>query len=250
MKQTKVVTILNQKGGVSKTTIVTNLSLFLAEDKKNILLVDLDPQGNLSRFFKSNDAPTVYDCLVKGASLTDCIKKTAYKNIDIVAANVMLSDAEFSLMSKVGREGILSRILKETKESGKYDYILVDTAPTLGVLTMNGIFAGDSLLIPCVCEPYSMDGLNVVLNVIKQCQDVKPEIQISGVIISRFKKVNMHQQIEDALRAQFKDLVWNTKIREAITVSECSINGDALSAGSNSANDFAELTKEFKKKIK
>lgn len=249
MKQTKVVTILNQKGGVSKTTIVTNLSLFLADDKKSILLVDLDPQGNLSRFFNACDAPTVYDCMVKDTPFTDCIKSTSHKNINIVSANVMLSDAEFSLMASVGREGILSRLLKETKENGKYDYILVDTAPTLGVLTMNGIFASDSILIPCVCEPYSMDGLGVVMNVINKCKVVRPEINVAGIIISRYKKVNMHQQIEDALREMYKDLVWNTKIREAITISECSINGDALTAG-NSYDDFAELEKEFKKKIK
>lgn len=250
MGKTKTVTILNQKGGVSKTTIVTNLSLFLAENKKNVLLVDLDPQGNLSRFFKSNDAPTVYECLVKGAKLADCIKQTSRKGIDIVSANVMLSDAEFSLMSKVGREGILKRVLRDIKASDKYDYILIDTAPTLGVLTMNGIFASDSILIPCVCEPYSLDGLSVVTNVISQCQEVDPDITIAGIIISRFKKVNMHQQIEEALRNQFSDLVWNSKIREAITVSECSVNGDDLSSGSNSAEDFKDLTKEFMNKIK
>lgn len=250
MKETKVVTIMNQKGGVGKTTIVANLSIFLASEKKKVLLIDVDPQGNLSKFFKEPDYPTIQDCFDGRVKFEDCIKKPSYTGINIVSANVKLSDAEFALNNRVGREGVLSRLIKVTKESGTYDYIIIDTAPTLGVLTMNGIFASNSILIPCVCEPYSYDGLCVVKKVLGQCQEVNTDIRVDGIIISRYKKVNMHQQIEEQIREMFGDLVWKARIREAITVSESSFDGSALNACSNSADDFKELVKEFKKRIK
>lgn len=252
----KAIAIFNQKGGVGKTTTAINFAAALAEKKKRVLLIDNDPQGNMSSgigFTKSEAQLSVYDLLIQGEPIEKCIYATAYKGIDIVPGSVDLAGAEIELIGFDNREGLLKAQLDRVKPS--YDYIIVDCPPSLGLLTVNALVAVDSVLIPIQCEYYALEGVSHLLNTFNLIKNnINPNIKIEGVLLSMFdSRTNLSLQVMEEVKQHFKDLVYHTVIPRNIRLAEAPSHGlpimyyDRRSKGSEA---YISLAKEFLKKEK
>lgn len=249
----KAIAIFNQKGGVGKTTTAINFAAALAEKKKKVLLIDNDPQGNMTSGVgvdKNAVQFSVYDMLIQEQSIEQCIVKTEYKGIDIVPGSVDLAGAEIELIAFDKREHLLKSQL--SKVAMNYDYIIVDCPPSLGLLTVNALVAVDSVMIPIQCEYYALEGVGHLINTFNLIKEnINPNIKIEGVLLSMYdSRTNLSVQVLEEVKAHFKDLVYNTVIPRNIRLAEAPSHGmpvihyDRKSKGSEA---YIKLAKEFLK---
>ena len=247
----KVISIVNQKGGVAKTTTTVNLATAFAAVNKKVLVIDLDPQGNSSTGFGINQQQrknTIYQALTNFIKLQDAIISTNIPNLEIVTANTNLYCAELDLIGLKEREYVLLRLLIEVKRL--YDYIIIDCPPSLNLLTINALTASDEVLIPMQCDFYSLEGLSHLLKTIEIVEKkLNPKIKIAGILFTMYDKRNrLTEQVEDDVRKCLGELVFKTVIPRNVKLSEAPSYGkpaiiyDYKCSG---AVAYIELTKEI-----
>ena len=250
----KVIVVANQKGGVGKTTTSVNLSAYLGDLKKKVLVIDCDPQGNTTSGFgieKESLNKTIYDVLVNNESLSDATIETKYKNLSICPSDVDLAGAEIELVSVNQREYIMQKEIDKIKE--KYDYILIDCPPSLGLLTLNAFAAADSVIIPIQCEYYALEGLGQLTNTISTLrQSINSKLEIEGILLTMFdKRTNLSTLVYEEVKKFFPEKVFKTVIPRNVRLSEAPSFGEPILAYdkfSKGAFAYKALAKELIKK--
>ncbi|MDX9789311.1 MAG: AAA family ATPase [Candidatus Kapabacteria bacterium] len=250
----KIIAIANQKGGVGKTTTTVNLAAALGVLEKKVLLIDADPQANASSGLGVDvDNVTIgtYQVLEHANTIEESIVSCTAPNVDVVPAHIDLVAIEIELVDKERREYMLKEALKPIKDI--YDFILIDCAPSLGLLTLNALTAADSVIIPIQCEYYALEGLGKLLNTIKSVQKLhNPELDIEGMLLTMYdSRLRLSNQVVEEVQKHFNDMVFetiiqrNVKLSEAPSFGESIINFDATSKG---ANNYLSLAEEIIKK--
>jgi len=250
--QAKVVAMCNQKGGVGKTTSTINLGAALAEYGRRVLLVDMDPQGALSAGLGVPHYEldkTVHNLLVEPrASIDEVLMPTRFKNLDLVPSNIDLSAAEIQLVNEVGREQTLARALHPVLD--RYDYVLIDCQPSLGLLTVNGLTCSDGVVIPTECEYFSLRGLALLTDTVEKVRDrLNPKLEISGILLTRYdpRTVNAREVMARVVE-RFGDLVFDTVITRTVRFPETSVAGEPITTWaprSGGAMAYRALAREF-----
>lgn len=246
----RIIAIANQKGGVAKTTTAVNMAAFMAMEGKQILLIDIDPQGNASSGLGINRLETeycIYDVIINGVSIDAVTHDTELENLKLVPATIQLAGAEIELVSAISRESKLKKALKGVKE--QYDYIIIDCPPSLGLLTLNALTAADSLLIPIQCEYYALEGLGQLMNTYELVRKhLNPDLEIEGVLLTMFDaRTNLAIQVVDEVKNHFKGKVFATIIPRNVRLSEAPSHGKPVSLydpKSRGAEVYHELAKE------
>lgn len=250
----KTITLANQKGGVGKTTTAINLAASLASLDKKVLLVDMDPQANASSGLGieiSDLKNTVYECLVHSIEVSDAILSTNVNGLDIVPSHIDLAGAEVELMDINNRESTLKSKLMGIKD--KYDYIIIDSSPSLGLLTVNALVAADSVLIPVQCEYFALEGISKLLSTIKIIRKkLNPHIEIEGFLMTMYdSRTRLNNQVYEEVKKHFKDLVFSTVIQRNIKLGEAPSYGlpaILYDADSKGAINHLQLASEIIKK--
>lgn len=245
--------IVNQKGGVGKSTTAVNLSASLAEMGISVLLVDIDPQGNASSGVgvdKGKLEYSIYDVLIDGISIDKAVIRTDIENFDILPANIDLAGAEIELVSMISRESKLKRVIEGVDE--KYEYIVYDCPPSLGLLTLNALTAADGILVPIQCEYYALEGLGQLINTVTLVQNnLNPELDIEGVLLTMYDaRTNLSQQVIDEVNNYFHDRVYDTIIPRNVRLSEAPSFGKPINlydSSSKGASAYRALAKEVTK---
>ena len=253
-KQT-IVSVLNQKGGVGKTTSTINLASALGKLGSKVLVVDADPQGNATSGLgldKNSLSTTLYDVLVSGVELSSVIQNTSSKNVFLVPSNSKLASAEIDISNKQNRELILKNHLHAI---GRYDYILIDCPPSLGLLTINALSASNKVLIPVQSEYYALEGLSQLLQVMQQVQaSYNPNLELLGVAITMYDKRNsLSKQVQEELKKHFGNKLMSTIIPRNIRLAEAPSYGkpiDEYEKWSKGAKAYKNLAKEIDKTLK
>lgn len=250
----KIIAIANQKGGVGKTTTTINLAASLGVLEKKVLLIDADPQANASSGLGIDvDSVTIgsYQVLEHSHTALEAIVKSSAANVDVIPAHIDLVAIEIELVDKEEREYMLKKALESIKD--QYDYILIDCAPSLGLLTLNALTAADSVVIPIQCEYFALEGLGKLLNTIKSVQKIhNPDLDIEGLLLTMFdSRLRLSNQVVEEVQKHFSDMVFDTiiqrnvKLSEAPSFGESIINFDATSKG---AVNYISLAEEIIKK--
>jgi chromosome partitioning protein len=246
----KTIAIVNQKGGVGKSTTAVNLGAGLAETGKKVLLIDLDPQGNASSGLgveKSELEYTSYDLLIESESVFRVIMETETENLDLIPANIELAGAEIELVSIMSRESRLKKSLVEINDN--YDYIIIDCPPSLGLLTLNALTAADSVMVPIQCEYYAMEGLGQLMNTIELVRkNLNPDLRIEGVLMTMYDaRTNLSEQVIEEVEEYFSDLMFKTIIPRNVRLSEAPSFGRSIleySSNSKGAEAYRKLAEE------
>lgn len=254
----KKIVIFNQKGGVGKTTTAVNLCAALGKFGKKVLLVDFDPQGNASSGVgvdKSNIRNTSYSLISGNSTLENTILKTEYENLYIIPSNSALSGAEIELVAMENREKYLSKALEKLSEKGEYhfDYVIIDSSPSLSLLSMNSMVAADSILIPIQCEYYALEGLSDLINTYNLIKkNLNQNLKLEGVLLTMFdSRTNLSKDVKEQVEEYFKDYLYETKIPRNVRLAEAPSHGiPAIYYDSNSGGAVAymELAQELLKK--
>lgn len=250
----KIIAIANQKGGVGKTTTSVNLAASLGVLEKKVLLIDADPQANASSGLGIDVDKVVigtYQIIEQSNVPEEAILKTTSPNVDIIPAHIDLVAIEIELVDKENREYMLKQALEKIKD--EYDYILIDCAPSLGLLTLNALTAADSVLIPIQCEYFALEGLGKLLNTIKSVQKIhNPALDIEGLLLTMYdSRLRLSNQVVEEVQKHFNNMVFSTiiqrniKLSEAPSFGESIINYDATSKG---ATNYLNLAEEIIKK--
>lgn len=219
----KIISIANQKGGVGKTTTAVNLAHSLSVLEFKTLLVDADPQANSTSHLgidPKNVRLGLYELLIQNLDPEDAILNTQYPNLDILPANIDLVGAEIEMIDLPNREKIMSQILNQIKL--KYDFILIDCSPSLGIITTNALAATDSVIIPIQCEYFALEGLGKLLNTIKIVQkSINPKLEIEGLLLTMYdSRLRLSNQVVEEVKLHFQQLVFDTIIQRNTTLSE------------------------------
>ena len=256
MKSAKIIAIANQKGGVGKTTTTLSIGVALAKENKKVLLVDADPQGNLTTslgYYEQEDMPvTLADLMYaeimdKEIKIHDAILHHEEK-IDLIPSDISLSAIELSLGNAMSREFILKNCLNTVKN--EYDYILIDCSPSLGLITINALTAADSVIIPVQCEYFALEGISKLLNTIKIIKSkLNPSLEIEGFLLTMFdSRLRLANQIYDEVKRHFQELVFKTIIQRNVKLSEAPSHGIPVilyDADSTGAKNHLALAQEI-----
>jgi chromosome partitioning protein len=247
VKHADVIAFANQKGGVAKTTTTLNLAVAFAEAGHRVLCVDLDPQGNLTMsqgIDPDKVEKSLYDVLVHDMPISEIIQK---REIDIAVASIDLAGAEIAMSTKIGRERSLEKALREV--SGDYDFVCIDTPPSLGLLTINALTAASKVIVPVQCEYLSMRGLVQLQNTLKMIQEnLNPDVRIEGILPTMLDTRTVHaKEAVEILEENFGNLVFKSRIRKAIKFAEAPVKGASVlkyDPQSNAAGYYRDLAKE------
>ncbi len=247
---TKIVALANQKGGVGKTTTAINLGASVAACERKVLIVDLDPQANATSGvgLSKNEEQSMYPVLVDGAPMRDIIRATELPTLSIAPSSVDLVGAEIELREAIGREFHLRKALADVK--GDFDYVLIDSPPSLGLLTINALTAADSVLVPMQCEYFALEGVSQLLATIDRVRDaVNPALEIEGIALTMYdERMNLSRQVAEEVRTHFAEKVYRTVIPRNVRLGEAPSFGkpiilyDIRSRGSEA---YLNLAREF-----
>ncbi|MEI6266907.1 MAG: AAA family ATPase [bacterium] len=227
----KVIVITNQKGGVGKTTTTVNLAGYLAKSGQRVLLIDLDPQGNSTSGLgidKNSVKLSLYDVLVRETLIRDIRIKTDVKGLDLAPASVVLAAAEVELASQIAREHRLKQAIDKVKD--EYDYVIIDSPPSLGILTVNGLVSADSILIPVQTEFYALEGLSQLLHTVQRVRiSLNPSLILLGVLLTMYNKNTLlSRQVESEVKKHFPNKVFDTIIPRNIRLAEAPSYGKTI----------------------
>ncbi|HXF30715.1 MAG TPA: AAA family ATPase [Solirubrobacterales bacterium] len=247
VKTADVIAFANQKGGVAKTTTTLNLAVAFAESGYRVLCIDLDPQGNLTMsqgIDPDKVEHSLYDVLVNDMPISEIIVK---REIDIAVASIDLAGAEIAMSTKIGRERTLEKALKEV--AADYDYVCIDTPPSLGLLTINALTAANKVIVPVQCEYLSMRGLVQLQNTLRMIQEnLNPDVRIEGILPTMLDTRTIHaKEAVEILEENFGDLVFESRIRKAIKFAEAPVKGASVlkyDSESSAASYYRDLAKE------
>lgn len=249
----KVISVANQKGGVGKTTTAVNFSTILAKKGKRVLMIDTDPQGNATSGLgiDKNVNFSVYDVIINDVEIENTLQKTIVKNLEVCPSNINLAGAEVELVSMEDREYKLKEKIDSQKD--KYDYIIIDCPPSLGLITLNAFTASDSVLIPVQCEYYALEGLGQLLNTIQLVkQHLNKNLEIEGALLTMFDvRTNLSNQVVKEVNRYFENKVYKTVIPRNVKLSEAPSYGMPISVydpRSKGAKSYDKFVKEFIKK--
>jgi chromosome partitioning protein len=247
---TKIVALANQKGGVGKTTTAINLGASVAACERKVLIVDLDPQANATSGvgLSKNEEQSMYPVLVDGAPMRDIIRATELPTLSIAPSSVDLVGAEIELREAIGREFHLRKALADVKND--FDYVLIDSPPSLGLLTINALTAADSVLVPMQCEYFALEGVSQLLATIDRVRDaVNPALEIEGIALTMYdERMNLSRQVAEEVRTHFAEKVYRTVIPRNVRLGEAPSFGkpiilyDIRSRGSEA---YLNLAREF-----
>lgn len=246
----KKIAIVNQKGGVGKSTTAVNLSACLAELGKTVLLIDIDPQGNATSgvgIDKNNLPYTIYDLLIEDVPADKVTAPTNMENFSIIPSNIDLAGAEIELVSMISRENRLKKVIDTVEE--EYEYIIIDCPPSLGLLTINALAAAESIIVPIQCEYYALEGLGQLLKTISLVQsNLNPDLKIEGVLLTMYDaRTNLSQQVIEEVKNYFDNKVYKSIIPRNVRLSEAPSFGEPIigyDSNSKGADAYRALAKE------
>ena len=262
----KIFVIANQKGGVGKTTTTMNLGASLANKKKKVLLIDMDPQSNLSsglgftqQFDKqswntADEAPykNIYDVLVEGDSISSVFVSTSTENLFLVPSHLSLAGAEIEMVNMLTRESLLKKAISKMSED--FDYVIIDCPPSLGLLTINALSAADYLLIPIQCEYFALEGLGQLIETTKLIKGINPKLVIGGVILTMYdSRTKLSENVVSDVKEFFKDTAFKTIVPRNVRLSEAPSYGQTIfqyDDKSTGAQAYKKLASEFIKRFK
>ena len=247
----KIVAVANQKGGVGKTTTTVNLAACLGALEKKVLLIDADPQANASSGLGIDVDSVVlgtYQLLEHNCTAKEAIQKTSATNVDIIPAHIDLVAIEIELVNMEQREYMLKQAIEPVKDD--YDFILIDCAPSLGLLTLNALTAADSVIIPIQCEYFALEGLGKLLNTIKSVQKIHNEnLDIEGLLLTMYdSRLRLSNQVVEEVQNHFSEMVFKTIIQRNVRLSEAPSYGESIiyyDVNSKGATNYLSLAKEI-----
>jgi len=252
----QIIAVANQKGGVGKTTTTINLGACMAMGELRVLIVDIDPQGNATSgigILKDEQKKTVYDVIINGDNVEDVVIKTNIDNLYILPANIQLAGAELELVSVFSRETRLKEALELV--GSKFDVVIIDCPPSLGLLTINALTAADSLLVPIQCEFFAMEGISQLLRTLALVRkNLNKKLEIGGILLTMFdRRINLANQVVSEIKSHFREKVFSTIIPRNVALSEAPSHGLPIilhKTKSRGAEAYTQLAKEVIDSVK
>lgn len=244
----KIIGVANQKGGVGKTTTAVNLAAALGVLEKKVLLIDADPQANATSGLGIEEVNySTYHLLEHSVDVKDCIQKTTSPNLELIPSHIDLVAAEIELVDRDKREYMLKKALETVKD--EYDYIIIDCAPSLGLITVNALTAADSVIVPIQCEYFALEGLGKLLNTIKNVQKIhNNELDIEGLLLTMYdSRLRLSNQVVEEVNTHFPEMVFETIIARNVRLSEAPSFGESIlmyDAESKGAIQYLQLAEE------